>query len=60
MKKRVVCLLLSMLLLTGCGGGNAETETTAESAEMSASEVPEETETEISDDLPEEDYFEKN
>ncbi|MBQ3179113.1 MAG: hypothetical protein IJB52_14935 [Clostridia bacterium] len=56
MKKRVFCLLLSMLLLTGCGGGNAETETTAESAETSASEVPEETETEISDDLPDTDY----
>ena len=56
MKKRVFCLLLAMLLLTGCGGGNAETDTTAESAETSASEVPEETETEISDDLPDTDY----
>ena len=55
MKKRVFCLLLSMLLLTGCGGGNAETETTAETAAVREQQT-EETETEISDDLPEADY----
>ena len=55
MKKRFVCLLLAMLLLTGCGGGTAETETAAETDALQEQQT-EETETEISDDLPEADY----
>ncbi len=55
MKKRLFCLLLAMLLLTGCGGGTAETEAAAETDALQEQQT-EETETEISDDLPEADY----
>ena len=59
MMKKTLALLLAFLMagsvLAGCGG-TAETETTAETTETAAADVTEETETEVSDDLPEADY----
>lgn len=55
MHRKLLCLLLALLTLTGCGGGTAETEPTAET-ETTVGVQTEETETELSDDLPEADY----